>query len=228
MLLRFPLQGGDVASICYQTRVLRGRLRWRPVREMAKKDFERLRGALVTLESHVIAPAVQVAPIKKVYHLIVIHLASSLPAPFAIGLTLALMVVLSMIAVVDLRHFRIPDCLSLPLIAAGLILAVTIPVVDAAHHLIGAGVGFLLLAGIGEVYFRRRGVEGLGLGDAKLFAAAGAWLGWSSLPLVLLIAASGGLVQVLLRGKFDRRTAIAFGPWLAAAFWIVWVVGLSN
>lgn len=156
------------------------------------------------------------------------QLGPSLAPSIAIGVTLVLTVVLGAIAVIDLRHFRIPDSLSLPLIAAGLILALCLPGVPIADHLIGAGGGFLLLAGIGELYFRRRGVDGLGLGDAKLFAAAGAWLGGTSLPLVMLIAAVGGLMQAFLCGKFERTTAIAFGPWLAVSFWMVWIYNLMD
>jgi leader peptidase (prepilin peptidase) / N-methyltransferase len=81
-------------------------------------------------------------------------------------------------------------------------------------------VGFVLLAVIGEVYFRRKGTEGLGLGDAKLFGAAGAWLGWQALPTVLLIGSVGGLVFALIRGRTDR---VAFGPWLALGLWVMWV-----
>lgn len=150
-------------------------------------------------------------------------LAAVLPLSVFMVVTLVLTAVLVAIAVIDLREFRIPDVLSLPLIAAGLMLALVVPEVDAVHHMIGAVAGFALLAGIGEIYFRRNGVEGLGLGDAKLFAAAGAWLDWSSLPIVLLIAAGGGLLQIVLRGKFEQQAAVAFGPWISIGFWVVWI-----
>ncbi len=150
-------------------------------------------------------------------------LASVLPVSVFIVVTLVLTAVLVAITVIDLREFRIPDVLSLPLIASGLMFAFVAPEVEAFHHVIGAVAGFALLAGIGEVYFRRNGVEGLGLGDAKLFAAAGAWLDWSSLPIVLLIAAGGGLLQIVLRGKFERQATVAFGPWISIGFWVVWI-----
>jgi leader peptidase (prepilin peptidase) / N-methyltransferase len=139
------------------------------------------------------------------------------------GLTLALTLVLVVIAEIDARTRRIPDLLSLPLIGAGLIAAYRLPLLPIQHHLIGAGVGFALFALVGELYFRRTGTDGLGLGDAKLFAAAGAWLGWQGLPMVLLIAALGGLAFAVVRGRTDRRAALAFGPWLALGFWAVWV-----
>jgi leader peptidase (prepilin peptidase)/N-methyltransferase len=134
--------------------------------------------------------------------------------------TLGLLAALAAIAVIDLRSLRIPDALSLPLIAAGLVVAPALRGGAMADHLIGAAAGFALFAAIGEVHFRRRGVEGLGLGDAKLFAAAGAWLGWQGLPWVLLIAALGGLAFALAAG---RGRAVAFGPWLALGIAATWL-----
>jgi leader peptidase (prepilin peptidase) / N-methyltransferase len=130
---------------------------------------------------------------------------------------------LAAIAIIDLRTFRIPDLLSLPLIAVGLLQAYAMSVLPFWHHAVGAMAGFAILAAVGEWYFRHRGIDGLGLGDAKLFAAAGAWLGWQSLPMVLMIAALGGLAFALLRGGATRMTAIAFGPWLALGFWLAWM-----
>ena len=66
-------------------------------------------------------------------------------------------------------------------------------------------------------------VEGLGLGDAKLFAASGAWLGWQGLPPVLLIAALGGLGQAMLRAAPQRHRPLAFGPWIAVGFFSLWL-----
>lgn len=139
------------------------------------------------------------------------------------GVTGVLTVVLCIIAIIDLRTFRIPDLLSLPLIICGFATALWLPLRPFADHLIGAAAGFVIFAAIGLWYWRRTGTEGLGLGDAKLFSAAGAWLGWQALPDVLLIAALGGLAFALVRRRTGRRTAIAFGPWLALGFWAVWV-----
>lgn len=150
-------------------------------------------------------------------------LSSAFSGPLLITVTLALTAILVAISVIDLRQYRIPDVLSLPLIGAGIAVAYVQPSVPIAPHLIGAGAGFLVLAVIGEIYFRRNGTEGLGLGDAKLFSAAGAWLDWTSLPLVLLLAAGGGLLYVAIFGSLKKRSGIAFGPWLALAFWLVWI-----
>jgi leader peptidase (prepilin peptidase)/N-methyltransferase len=96
-------------------------------------------------------------------------------------------------------------------------------------HLIGAAAGFVAFAAVAEIYRRLRGRDGLGLGDAKLLAAAGAWLGWQALAGLVLIAAVIGLAAVLVRSLAGRpmepTSRIAFGPALAAAFWIVWLYG---
>lgn len=128
------------------------------------------------------------------------------------------------IAAVDFRTYRIPDWLSLPLIAAGLGWAAWSGQPTSAH-LAGALVGYASLAAFGAVYFRRFGRDGLGLGDAKLFSAAGAWLGWQALPLVLLIASIGGLVFALATRRRRAEARIAFGPWIALGIWLVWLFG---
>jgi leader peptidase (prepilin peptidase)/N-methyltransferase len=79
-------------------------------------------------------------------------------------------------------------------------------------------------------YRRLRGRDGLGRGDAKLLAAGGAWLGWSALPWVVLLAALLGLLLALLqrlRGeRLTAETAVPFGPALALAIWLIWIYGL--
>ena len=135
--------------------------------------------------------------------------------------TPVLIALLAAMALVDLRERRLPDRLTLPLAALGLVLAAWrtggLPLAELA----GAGVGYLLFWGLGEAHHRLRGTEGLGLGDAKLLAAAGAWLGWRDLPLVILLAALGALAFALLAR--NRKTEIAFGPWLAMAFLVLWL-----
>lgn len=130
------------------------------------------------------------------------------------------------ITVVDIREFRIPNALSLPLIALGLAYAFfesSLPLYD---HVLGASFGYGSLAMIGTFYFRIKGREGLGLGDAKLLGAAGAWTGWLALPFVLLVASLSGLALALLSRRLRASNArIAFGPHLAAGFWLIWMFG---
>lgn len=146
-------------------------------------------------------------------------------------ITSCLLATLLAIAVTDIRHRRIPDLLSLPLIAAGLAVAAGevwsgAPWQILTDRVIGAAAGYLVFAAIGSAFFRLRGTEGLGLGDAKLLAAAGAWLGWSMLPALVLIAAVGGLAQVGVQALLSRNLdpTLAFGPWLALGFLVLWII----
>ena len=136
--------------------------------------------------------------------------------------TLALLLTLARLVWIDVRSFRLPDIYTLPLIVAGLGMALLSGEPDVVSSVLGGVIGFGLFWAIGTFYFRRHGTEGLGLGDAKLFAASGTWLGYAVLPQVLLVASLGGLVfAIFTRGKESRQ--IAFGPWLALGFGLVWL-----
>lgn len=124
---------------------------------------------------------------------------------------------------IDARRMILPDYLTLPLIPAGLALAWLQPP-DPTTRLIGAVAGFASFALIAELYRRWRGRDGLGLGDAKLLAGAGAWLGWAALPSVVLIGAVCGLVFALVKRPAADQP-FPFGPFLAAGFWLVWRFG---
>ena len=131
------------------------------------------------------------------------------------------------LALIDLRSWLLPDVLTLPLIAAGLAAAAAglLPDATLTEAGLGAGAGYLALAAVGWVYRRWRDRDGLGLGDAKLLAAAGAWLGIERLPWVLLVAALLGLGLALTRPQPVRaETPVPFGPPLALAFWGLFVL----
>jgi leader peptidase (prepilin peptidase)/N-methyltransferase len=133
------------------------------------------------------------------------------------------------LATIDWRTGLLPDVMTLPLIVAGLIVSYLVDAEALVAHVVGAAGGFAGFAALSEAYRRLRGREGLGLGDAKLLAAGGSWLGWIGLPSVLLYAASIGLAAVLVRSLLGRKVRggdrLAFGPPLAAAIWLVWLYG---
>lgn len=133
------------------------------------------------------------------------------------------------LAVIDFRHFILPDVITLPLIPLGLTVAYWLRPEAIQAHIVGVFAGFFALALIAWLYRYLRGHDGLGLGDAKLLAAAGAWLGWQALSGVVLTAAVMALVVALAAGAFsDRLRAtgeVAFGPYLALAFWASWLFG---
>ncbi|UTW56532.1 A24 family peptidase [Kordiimonas sp. SCSIO 12610] len=126
-----------------------------------------------------------------------------------------------------MKSFRLPNHATLPLMAAGLLWNVLFIRGDAATDaIIGAAAGYLFIWSIREVYIRTRNIEAIGLGDAKFLAAAGAWLGWQTLPFILLTASVSALIivtfQSLTNRKIDSKTAIPFGPYLCIGFWTLW------
>ena len=90
---------------------------------------------------------------------------------------------------------------------------------------LGAALGWLVFASVAAGYRALRGREGLGGGDAKLLAAAGAWLGWQALPQVMLLGAVAALVGAGVLRLARDGARLAFGPWLALAIWLVWLYG---
>jgi leader peptidase (prepilin peptidase)/N-methyltransferase len=96
-----------------------------------------------------------------------------------------------------------------------------------AAHALGALSGYVFVRLLRLAYRALRGREGMGLGDAKLLAAAGAWVSWQGLPSVLVIAALSALAVVLLwRGsKIDPVQRVPFGVFLSLGLWITWLYG---
>lgn len=155
--------------------------------------------------------------------------ALAMPSGWLLWATVALGWTLLLLASVDLRAGLLPDALTLPLIPAGLLVIYFAAPARLADHAIGAAAGFAVFATIGWIYLRLRGRHGLGLGDAKLLAAAGAWTGWQGLPGVVLWASAAALLYALIRavraGRLDPARPIPFGPALALGLWLVWLYG---
>ncbi len=144
-------------------------------------------------------------------------------------LSAALGLVLILLAEIDRRTMLLPDVITYPLIAAGLATTWVLMPERMAAHIIGAIAGFAAFAIIARAYKMLRGRDGLGLGDAKLMAAAGAWLGWLALPGVVVMGAVAALVFAVsarFSGRaIDAGQAIPFGPFLGLGIWISWLYG---
>jgi leader peptidase (prepilin peptidase) / N-methyltransferase len=136
---------------------------------------------------------------------------------------------LAVLSAIDLRTYRLPDLLTLPLVALGVLATPLLLGAALWWQAISAALGFALMAGVGFAYRRLRGHAGLGLGDAKLLAAAGAWLGAEALPSVLIWACGSAILALLLQawrtGALSARARIPFGPFLAFGTWLVWLHG---
>lgn len=133
------------------------------------------------------------------------------------------------LAWIDWHSLRLPNHLTLPLLAVGLAVTYLLWPEALAGHLVGALAGYAVLAGVAHLYRLAKGRQGLGLGDAKLLAAGGAWLGWQPLPATVLVATGLTLLLVLALHLAGRRVtrdlALPFGPPLAMAIWLVWLYG---
>lgn len=141
---------------------------------------------------------------------------------------------MALIVLIDLRHFTIPDGLSLPAIPLGLV-ANSLAFGEfgwyepLADSVVAAGVAAGALYAIRHAYFMLRGIEGLGLGDVKLAAAAGAWAGLGHLAATCLLASGAALAAIFLHslaarsGKPTLQTAVPFGSFIALAILVVWV-----
>jgi len=174
------------------------------------------------------------APIAIVYPLVEVATAAVFAAGYwwygptpllAIRLLFACaMIVLFMI---DLEHRILPNRVTLPGIVAGFLCSVFAEP-GWVSSLLGIAVGGGSLLAVSEVYYRLRHEEGLGMGDVKMLAMIGAFLGWQLTLLTLMLASFlGSLVGVamLVVRKESLKYALPFGTFLAAAALVAAVVG---
>ncbi len=127
------------------------------------------------------------------------------------------------------QHQIIPDVISLPGILLGLGVSFTpwglIPWMDAA---IGAAAGGGSLLAVSMIYKVLTGKDGMGLGDVKLLAMIGAWMGWRELPFIILISSLAGILiggSALLMAKKGLRVRIPFGPFLSLGALVLFFFG---
>jgi leader peptidase (prepilin peptidase) / N-methyltransferase len=130
----------------------------------------------------------------------------------------------------DVTAFVLPNALTYTLLLAGLGVSLAQSREAALESIIGAAGGGASLLLVKGCYRLLKGREGLGMGDVKLFAAAGAWLGAQGLPQTLLIASLAGLLYagLYLRGtrKCSALQRVPFGAGLCVGLWLTWNLGL--
>jgi leader peptidase (prepilin peptidase) / N-methyltransferase len=139
---------------------------------------------------------------------------------------------MSAIAIVDRSRLVIPDELNGAAFIAGLAAAglwADAPREEAIlDSLLRAGLMFSLFFVFRIAYRKARGMEGMGLGDVKLAAAAGAWLDWAWLPIAVDIAALSALAVALVRRFYgvglDPKAKLPFGAYFAPAIWFCWLL----
>ncbi|MAP95811.1 MAG: hypothetical protein CMK07_12745 [Ponticaulis sp.] len=131
----------------------------------------------------------------------------------------------------DFRHFRLPNLITIPLMLAGLAFVIFERPSEAILHLVGAATGYVVIWLLNNTFRLLTKKNGIGMGDAKLFAAAGAWFGVLSLPVVFLSASLLGIIfTVTINVAFHNvrtrtKQFVPFGPAIALTIWLIWNFG---
>ena len=128
---------------------------------------------------------------------------------------------------IDLRHHLLPNVITVPGIVVGFLLSLVLPPGWKAS-LIGLIAGGGVLFAIAEGYYRLRGIEGLGMGDVKMLAMIGAFLGWKLMLVTLILASFAGSligVGIIALGRGGMKAALPFGTFLAVGALTAAVVG---
>lgn len=136
---------------------------------------------------------------------------------------------------IDIKHFILPDSVTIGGMVAGPILSALVPALHGAklwylglgYSLLGELVGFGVLFAIAEIGTRIFKKEAMGFGDVKLMGAIGAFLGWEAVLFTLFVSSLLGSISGLILiafGGVKLQSRIPFGPYLAtaAAIWVFW------
>lgn len=152
------------------------------------------------------------------------HFGYSVETIFALFLTWSLIA----LSFIDVDCQLLPDSINLPVLWLGLFLSLFGFFTDSRSSIIGAISGYGTLWSVYHLFKLATGKEGMGYGDFKLLALFGAWLGWQSLPMIILLSSLVGAVigiAMVVLVKRDHTIPIPFGPYLAAAGWMALLWG---
>jgi leader peptidase (prepilin peptidase)/N-methyltransferase len=119
--------------------------------------------------------------------------------------------------VIDLQHYLLPNVITVPGIVVGFVLSVMLPPGWEAS-LIGLIAGGGVLFAIAEAWYRLRGIEALGMGDVKMLAMIGAFLGWKLMLVTLVLSSFAGSligIGVIALGRGGMKSMLPFGTFLA-------------
>lgn len=155
---------------------------------------------------------------------VVWHFGYSWASVAALGFTWALVA----LTVIDFNTQLLPDSITYPLLWAGLLINLFGIFTDQTSSLLGAVFGYLSLWSVFILFKLVTGKEGMGHGDFKLLAALGAWVGWQTLPLIIVLSSVVGAIIGVFLIRFrnhEQGTPMPFGPFLATAGWIALLWG---
>lgn len=148
----------------------------------------------------------------------------SLQLPFALLFTYGLIT----LSFIDIDKQILPDNITLLGLWLGLLLSISSVFVTPSEAILGAAGGYLTFWIIYWVFKLLTDKEGMGYGDFKLLACAGAWLGWQHLPIVIFIASITGTLWGLasLMMKLSHKDQpMPFGPFIALGMWLTFILG---
>jgi leader peptidase (prepilin peptidase)/N-methyltransferase len=149
------------------------------------------------------------------------------PVGWLLASRLVLATALIVLFMIDLEHQLLPNVITLPGIVVGLAFSVVAPP-RPADALLGALLGGGVLYAIAAAYYLLRKEEGMGMGDVKMLAMVGAFLGWRAVLLTLVLSSfAGAVIGVVMMGlqKGSMRYALPFGTFLAVGALIAMLFG---
>lgn len=134
------------------------------------------------------------------------------------------------LTMIDINKMILPDQLTLTLLWIGLLANTDGLFIDLEHAVMGAILGYSILWSVFWLFKLLTGKNGMGYGDFKLLAALGAWLGWQSIPSILLVASIMGIIYgVFMKVKTSLiKNEYAFGPFLAIAGWVTMITKIND
>ena len=134
------------------------------------------------------------------------------------------------LTMIDINKMILPDQLTLTLLWIGLLANTDGLFIDLEHAVMGAVLGYSILWSVFWLFKLLTGKNGMGYGDFKLLAALGAWLGWQSIPSILLVASIMGIIYgVFMKVKTSLiKNEYAFGPFLAIAGWVTMITKIND
>lgn len=149
------------------------------------------------------------------------------PCPALLFFSLIFSAALIALSIIDWHHFILPDAVTLPLLWLGLLYHLLFDDSGLSAAVMGALLGWLFLWLLYWGFLAAYGLEGLGYGDIKLFAALGAWCGWQALPLIATLASLSGLILFTyaygVKKTVGAHCRQPFGPSLSIAGWAVFI-----
>jgi leader peptidase (prepilin peptidase)/N-methyltransferase len=149
------------------------------------------------------------------------------PAGWLLASRLVLATALIVLFMIDLEHQLLPNAITLPGIVAGFLFSLVAPP-GPADSLIGIVAGGGVLYAIAAGYYALRKEEGMGMGDVKMLAMVGAFLGWRAVLLTLVLSSFTGAVigvAMMWAQRGNLRYALPFGTFLALGTFVTMLFG---